>query len=1010
MKFIRHSGTRTWKQAIEQKWWINQREAIGCIDAYLAANIDRQAMVRMPTGTGKTAVIATLAQLLLDRPCCLVVAPWENLVRQLQRELFERFWEKVGEDSSFTRKPCKIFTPATFTGARKAVGSAGVLLCTTQTLQGLRKDEPAFRKLRAWCNLVLVDEGHREPAPRWAEAVRELDSSTVLFTATPYRNDLQLFDVNPAYTYSFTFGEALQKHIVRHVSFIDGSWPLSGPNIVNEFAHQLIKSVASTAEQLGVDEAMLRVIIRCDDAEQIKSVVATLLARGQSAIGIHETFGSANGKSYMKQVPDPSIEKAQFWVHQNKLIEGLDDPAFRLIAIFAPFSNARNLVQQVGRIIRNPERKPAQMAFVLAHNRQGQKDLWDRFIEYENDVQEQIRKGGSEISAFEQFIAARTASPRFYFLGDFRRTLQPEDVTDPRDVVRVRKSILVRAQGAEFQWKTLVLGIQHELLTGDATPYGSAYRDHSTFLQLYEISEQSDIVSEAYLETRLGYVFAKRIENLVFFYDSEGRSPKYIRSSTTSIAPDALVRLLPDQQSTIKEISLINGDFGNTAYQRRYLSTQSLELAPPTLSDYAHVCSTVIGSVRPTGGGKKETRRRYLSFTRGRLSERTTPIISYSAFEKWLAEIAAHLLNSALNGDDSLDRFARPYQFVGTEKPRHILFDIASEALDSSGMPELADVPDPDDLWLVSGGHFVGEIDEQYFEAAVQFNSQTGRFEIESDQLDQVYIVTVDGRRRVFTNYLNDTQEFRILLESSVVYTQGRFFTPNLRPWRGGGSRINIAKIVVGCAGLQGVTSEKGDMTGWSASSVFGAIVDKGKVFHDAGWEPEILVCDDVGAPEVADFFGLSEATKRIVMIHAKKAPQGSTLSASSFHEVCSQAVRYLGFFNPSDTLTKLTRAKIAGTWCPDAAKYAGRKRLVWAPPGITAEDISKKFGLAVSDPTFTREVWLVMGNGLSHAKFVTAVEKTSPRPNEREISYLLQSTWCATASVGASLKVVCMP
>src|SRR5271166_2782222 len=104
MKFIRHSGTRTWKQANEQKWWINQREAIGCIDAYLAANIDRQAMVRMPTGTGKTAVIATLAQLLVDRPCCLVVAPWENLVRQLQRELFERFWKKVGEDSSFTRK------------------------------------------------------------------------------------------------------------------------------------------------------------------------------------------------------------------------------------------------------------------------------------------------------------------------------------------------------------------------------------------------------------------------------------------------------------------------------------------------------------------------------------------------------------------------------------------------------------------------------------------------------------------------------------------------------------------------------------------------------------------------------------------------------------------------------------------------------------------------------------------------------------------------------------------
>ena len=33
---------------------------------------------------------------------------------------------------------------------------------------------------------------------------------------------LKLFDVDPAHTYSFTFAEALDAHIVRDVSFIDG--------------------------------------------------------------------------------------------------------------------------------------------------------------------------------------------------------------------------------------------------------------------------------------------------------------------------------------------------------------------------------------------------------------------------------------------------------------------------------------------------------------------------------------------------------------------------------------------------------------------------------------------------------------------------------------------------------------------------------------------------------------------------------------------------------------------
>lgn len=1010
MKFIPHAGKRTWQQVIERKWWINQRRALTCIDGYLAAKSDRQAMVRMPTGTGKTAVIATLAQLLTDKPRCLVVAPWENLVKQLQRELAARFWTKVDEDKSFTPKPCKVFTPSSFIETRKDVADAGILLCTNQTLQALRKDHTSFSKLRTWCDLVLVDEGHREPAPRWAEAIRDLDVPTILFTATPYRNDLQLFDVDPNHTYSFTFGEALDAHIVRDVSFIEGSWTLSGPNTAAEFTQQLLKSVTATAKQLGANEADVRVIVRCDDAEQIKSVVPALITGGQTVIGIHETFSKSDGKHYLKDVPDPAIEKAQFWVHQNKLLEGLDDPAFRLIGIFGRFTNARSLVQQVGRVIRNPGLNPGQMAYVLAHAQQAQKALWERFIEYEGYVRDRLAKGGSEFSALENFLATRAAAPRFYFLGDFRKHLRPEDVTDPRSVVRLRKSALVRTVGNGFQWKKLVLGIQHELLTGDAVPFGAPYQDNSTFLQLFEISEQSQIVSEAYLETRLGYLFAQKRGDLIFFYDSERRWPEHLISNTTAIAPESLQRLLPDQQSTIREISLINGDFGNNAYQRRSLSTRSLELVPPTLSDYAHVCSTATGSVVITNAGQSHTRRRYLSFTRGRLSERTTPIIDYDEFAEWLDEVTAQLRNTALTGDDSLERFARPHQYTGAEEPRHILFDIASESIDATAMVPSTPPPNTDDLWLVKTGTFLGEIDERCFQATVTFNPQTGRFELESDQLDQVTIDMPDGRRRIFTKYLNESQEFRILLGPSVVYTQGRFFTPNLLPWRGGGSRINIEKIVTKCSGLKGITSEKGDLTGWPATSVFGAIADKAKVFHDVGWTPEILVCNDVGAPEIADFFGLSESTKKIVMIHAKKARVGSELSASSFHEVCSQAVRYLGFFNPSDIQTKLTEAKIAGTWSPDPLKYKQQNRLAWAPAGVSAKMASQKFAAAISDPTFAREVWLVMGNGLSQGRFLKAVQKTTPKPNEREMSYLLQSTWCATASVGASLKVVCMP
>ena len=166
-------------------------------------------------------------------------------------------------------------------------------------------------------------------------------------------------------------------------------------------------------------------------------------------------------------------------------------------------------------------------------------------------------------------------------------------MTDPRAAVRLRKSVLVRTAGTGFRWANLVRGIQHELLTGDAFPFGDAYQDQSTFLQLFQISEQSEIVSEAYLETRLGYVFARRLGDLIFFADSEGRSPKYLVSNTTAIAPEELQRLLPDQQSTIKEISLINGDFGNNAYLRRSLSR------PNRSNSFHRLFPTTLTFVRP---------------------------------------------------------------------------------------------------------------------------------------------------------------------------------------------------------------------------------------------------------------------------------------------------------------------------------------------------------------------------------------------------------------------------
>lgn len=78
---------------------------------------------------------------------------------QLEREISARLWTKLDEAASLNARPTKVFTPASLKAALKKVGQAGVLVCTNQTLQALRKDNLAFQRLKKWTTLALVDEG-----------------------------------------------------------------------------------------------------------------------------------------------------------------------------------------------------------------------------------------------------------------------------------------------------------------------------------------------------------------------------------------------------------------------------------------------------------------------------------------------------------------------------------------------------------------------------------------------------------------------------------------------------------------------------------------------------------------------------------------------------------------------------------------------------------------------------------------------------------------------------------
>jgi superfamily II DNA or RNA helicase len=161
--------------------------------------------------------------------------------------------------------------------------------------------------------LVIVDEGHYEPAPEWSRAIRQLQTPTVLLTATPFRNDLKTFQIADEHVYRFKHRDAEGDRFLRRPEF--ERIEVNGPT---EFIDRLIQRT----ETLLGDSPDARIVVRCEREVTVRALAELLTERGQSAVGIHERF-SPNDPEYLQRSVPSVGHPARYWVHQYKLIEGI---------------------------------------------------------------------------------------------------------------------------------------------------------------------------------------------------------------------------------------------------------------------------------------------------------------------------------------------------------------------------------------------------------------------------------------------------------------------------------------------------------------------------------------------------------------------------------------------------------------------------------------------------------------------------------------------------------------
>ncbi|MFS0667217.1 DEAD/DEAH box helicase family protein [Peribacillus frigoritolerans] len=381
------------KKALKSKMWKYndeltevltgyQIDALNIATTYINSKSEEQALIKMPTGTGKTIILGFLSHFYNKAGNVLIVTPSVPVKDHLIQELKYKLWEKFNLNALSLKPVIELF-PRDIPKKINRQEEKSIYIATVKTLNDIKDDE-RFEVLRKTIDLIIFDEGHKEPAAEWKTAIRGMGKKVVLFTATPFRNDKSKFQLNKNYIYNLSLIKAQKQNYIRNVVFKE---------VEESNVFKFVDIVINEVKALGLGNN-IKVILRFNDKNDIKQAFKYLDEKEEKVIAIHEEFSSdeySNEDFMVSKVPK-NIKNSNitFWLHQFKLIEGVDDNSFQILGLYDSFNDARSLVQQVGRIIRhnhfgsNTEKEEGLIIYNSSNI--DQKKLWDDYLLYEEKV------------------------------------------------------------------------------------------------------------------------------------------------------------------------------------------------------------------------------------------------------------------------------------------------------------------------------------------------------------------------------------------------------------------------------------------------------------------------------------------------------------------------------------------------------------------------------------------------------------------------------------------------
>jgi hypothetical protein len=709
-----------------------------------------------------------------------------------------------------------------------------------------------------------------------------------------------------------------------------------------------------------------------------------------------------------RQVPPIDSVDAQFWVHQNKLIEGIDDPRFKVLAFYDSLRNDRAIIQQIGRVLRNPHQEEQDMtAHVVGR---GDRDLartWEAYLRF--DRQQEADAVATLPVLVERVLASQPEA--FYYDGGYRVRIDLTDENAWREFafpLRTRVFRAVREVGPGLV--EIAAEIVDEWREIDRTVFDPQRPDATTIVVPYVAVENSPLLrTGTFIEPQFGYTVVRLKDDLLFLYDAQGRAPKVVLLSFKPLKPTELSGLFPTGVSNLTSVALLNTDIGRQAARSRQLRAAAIDDLAPDLADYGYVCTIAEGYTEIADSRF----RRYLGLSRARVSDYRRSERDFAEYSDWLDEIG-RALGSAATPVVTFSRYAAYSPVPENPEPVHVLLDVDPTDFEQQSGAARVPLQLDDTAYEVTNGEFTVIANGKAHQAKLSWNAGFERYDLVAHTLRAEAFVERDGEHRELLTYVNQEQALRIVPSNRTeIYSHGHFFKP-IRPDRRIGG-FQLLDVLVGIDALANTSSEKGETTvddDWNPESVFGLISALAPASPRAAPAqmtallpaPDLLVCTDMGT-EVADFVATQPG--RVVLIHAKASSTPRQRSASALHDVASQAIKNLPYLQPLSDAEPPDK-RWTSPWRAKGVEGTATRQRVGS--FTSSPEMWKHIRAVIANPQAEREVWLVLGQSLSIKTIKAEAAKMKPAAEALQIFSLLQTTWGAVSQLGARLRIFCSP